>query len=203
MHIFVTPNDLLLDTWREAFPDAVLRRKNAWQEPPGRQCCYWLRLREDESVAGQVTRMRALAGNIPVVVLDDQPSDDVAIMAFEAGASGYINTHAQAEVLQGVAETVAHQGLWVGTSLMRRLLSAVASSPPPPVDAEPAWRQILSPREIEVALAVAAGGTNKEIARQMRITERTVKAHVSSVLDKLQLRDRLQLALLVNGRRSA
>jgi len=59
----------------------------------------------------------------------------------------------------------------------------------------------LTVREIEVARAVARGDSNKEIARHLGITERTVKAHLSTLFEKLGVRDRLQLALAVNGQR--
>lgn len=59
----------------------------------------------------------------------------------------------------------------------------------------------LTRREQEVASAVANGSSNKEIARQLGITERTVKAHTGSVFQKLNARDRLHLALMVNGQR--
>ena len=62
-----------------------------------------------------------------------------------------------------------------------------------------AWRPRLSLREQEVAQLLARGNSNKEIARQLEITERTVKAHVSAMLEKLGARDRLQLSLIVNG----
>jgi DNA-binding NarL/FixJ family response regulator len=60
---------------------------------------------------------------------------------------------------------------------------------------------MLTRREQEVARAVANGSSNKEVARQLGITERTVKAHIGAVFQKLNARDRLHLALIVNGQR--
>ena len=57
----------------------------------------------------------------------------------------------------------------------------------------------MTAREQEAALLVAGGASNKEIARQLDITERTAKAHVSAMLEKLGARDRLQLSLILNG----
>ena len=71
-----------------------------------------------------------------------------------------------------------------------------AASPAPAAGGE---RDRLTPREREIVSALARGETNKEIARQLEITERTVKAHVSAMLEKLGARDRLQLSLIVNG----
>ena len=102
-------------------------------------------------------------------------------------------------------------GLWIGEALMQRLLvstqaamaripiaaSAMDESASTSVDR----LSVLSKRELEVARTVAGGSSNKEIARQLGITERTVKAHVGAVFQKLGVRDRLHLALVVNGQR--
>lgn len=58
---------------------------------------------------------------------------------------------------------------------------------------------MLSGREITVAQLVGQGASNKEVARQLDIAERTVKAHLTAIFEKLQVRDRLQLSLRING----
>ncbi len=65
------------------------------------------------------------------------------------------------------------------------------------------WEEDLTERERETAHHIARGASNKEIARELGITERTVKAHVGAILEKLNLRDRLQIALRVNGQTPA
>ena len=57
----------------------------------------------------------------------------------------------------------------------------------------------MTAREQETAILLAKGYSNKEIARQLDITERTVKSHVGAMLEKLRVRDRLQLSLIING----
>jgi DNA-binding NarL/FixJ family response regulator len=123
------------------------------------------------------------------------------LIALSTGVAGYCNGHAAPVVLRQVAETVLGGGVWVGQWLLQRLLAGVArvaaqkyATPEPS-----AWASALTERETEVASAVASGASNKEIANRLNITERTVKAHLGSVFDKLKLRDRLQLTLLVNG----
>jgi DNA-binding NarL/FixJ family response regulator len=76
---------------------------------------------------------------------------------------------------------------------MQRGAAPIGSAPGPAAD--PGVR--LSPRELEVARAVAEGRSNREIADQFGITERTVKAHLGAAFDKTGARDRLQLALYV------
>jgi DNA-binding NarL/FixJ family response regulator len=82
---------------------------------------------------------------------------------------------------------------------MQRLLTATARLVPAGEVDEQAWRAPLTPREQETAVLLAKGASNKEIARQLEITERTVKAHVGAMLEKLGARDRLQLSLIING----
>jgi len=80
------------------------------------------------------------------------------------------------------------------------LVLSVSSNGP---DATPADEEILSSltrREREVARLVSSGASNKDIARQLDISDRTVKAHLTAIFDKLQVQDRLQLALRVSGR---
>ena len=61
------------------------------------------------------------------------------------------------------------------------------------------WSALLSEREQQVARLVARGSSNREVAEQLSISERTAKAHLTSIFDKLGLRDRLQLSLRING----
>ncbi len=82
---------------------------------------------------------------------------------------------------------------------MQRLLAATARVLPEPIADNVGWRQTLTAREQETAILLAKGCSNKEIARQLDITERTVKSHVSAMLEKLGARDRLQLSLIING----
>ena len=119
--------------------------------------------------------------------------------ALAAGAAGYCNGHAAPEVLRQVATVVENGGIWVGRGLMQRFLAASARLLPEIEVDEQAWRSVLTPREQEAAILLAKGASNKEIARQLDITERTVKAHVGAMLEKLGARDRLQLSLIING----
>ena len=116
----------------------------------------------------------------------------------EAGASGYLHYLAVVPVLQQVSQVVEVGGLWLGVDLMRQLVFATANIIQ--VAPEKVHLDLLSAREQDVAKAVAAGKSNKEVARELDITERTVKAHLSAVFDKLHVRDRLHLVLVLSGR---
>ncbi|WP_265947899.1 response regulator transcription factor [Dechloromonas sp. A34] len=95
---------------------------------------------------------------------------------------------------------VDNGGLWIGQALLSKLVGSTSrilgQQPRPPRDD---WAKLLSERECQVARLVAGGASNKEIANQLEISERTVKAHLTSIFEKLSLRDRLQLSLKING----
>lgn len=167
----------------------------------------WLRLEHELPVAMQIERLAPKLRGIPCVVLSDRPTDEEALAAFAAGARGYCNTHAAAQMLIQVAAVVLQGGLWIGESLMQRLVSATSRLQALPsavaTEKHENWSKSLTDREEQVARTLAGGASNKEIARALGITDRTVKAHVGAILEKLQVRDRLQLSLIVNGRASS
>ena len=132
------------------------------------------------------------------VVLTSTPSDDEGLLALEAGASGYCHAYASAQTLRSVIATIAEGHLWVGRSLMTRLLRGVSRAWGGR-SAVQEWGASLTPREREVAARAASGEANLAIANALGITERTVKAHLSVVFEKLAVQDRLQLALKIHG----
>lgn len=144
-----------------------------------------------------VAGIRAQQPDCGVVVLSSSPTTEEALTALEAGARGYCHSFAVPTLLREIAQVVAIGGLWVGPELLSRFVGAIRRQLP---DSSEPLESILSARELEVARAVAAGRSNKEVAAQLGITERTVKAHLGAVFEKLQVRDRLQLTLRLAGR---
>lgn len=187
------------DSWLEAFPDLVAGRLEGAPVGDG---LVWILQPREQGAAELVGKLSIVFGGRPLVLLADEPSQDEAMAALAAGAAGYCNGHAAADVLRQVAMVVENGGIWVGQGLMQRLLAATARLLPqrePSEANDQAWRAVLTPREQEAALLLAKGASNKEIARQLDITERTVKAHVGAMLEKLGARDRMQLSLIING----
>ncbi|MDK9702156.1 MAG: response regulator transcription factor [Sulfuritalea sp.] len=178
---------------------------------PSAKALVWLRLDDKRPAVDQLAALREAVGAVSVIVLSDQPDNEEALALFSAGVRGYCNAHATAANLRQVANVVQAGGLWIGEALMQRLLVSTRAAMSRMPVAAPAMDEGsgtaadrlsgLTRREVEVARAVAGGASNKEIARQMAITERTVKAHVGAVFQKLRVRDRLHLALIVNGQR--
>ncbi len=140
--------------------------------------------------------------DIKIVVLANQPSQQDAFNAMSAGASGYCHAYSDALVLHEVRSVVVHGGIWLGRELLQQLIHVTTDI----VGAQSA--QVadvlakLTQRERDVAIEAAKGLSNKEIARVLNITERTVKAHISACFERLHIKDRLQLALILNDKAS-
>jgi DNA-binding NarL/FixJ family response regulator len=199
-HLFWSATGEILPRWRDAFSNAqsVGEGESAVSSKSKQPVMAWIRLTPERPVDEQVAEARKRLGPVPIIVLSDTPSDQEALAAFSAAARAYCNSHATPEVLLQVASVVEQGGLWIGESLMQRLVQATAVASPIAPEAAPVWDAKLTEREREVAKVVAVGASNKEVARQLGITERTVKAHLTTIMDKLGVRDRLQLALAVH-----
>jgi DNA-binding NarL/FixJ family response regulator len=193
-----------LSRWLEAFPSARgIAIQDVGRKPAGVPAIAWLRLDAGRPVAEQISLVHSGIGQVPVVVLSDRPSEEEALAAFSADAKGYCNSHSNPALLRQVDAVVRNGGLWIGESLMQRLVGAVHRAHVTPASESPDWHTVLTEREYEVVEAVCGGASNKEVAQRLRITERTVKAHMGAAFEKLQVRDRLHLALLFNNNHDA
>jgi two-component system, NarL family, response regulator LiaR len=124
-----------------------------------------------------------------VVVLTSATSDEHLVRAVRAGATSYLLKTAPAEHVIAAVRDAAAGTASLSPELLTRLTQALRR-PPPPDPLEP-----LSPREREVLGLIARGYGNRQIARDLEIGEQTVKTHVSSILTKLGLQDRVQAAI--------
>jgi DNA-binding NarL/FixJ family response regulator len=183
-------------SWCEAFPGL---RTGLLDSSTVNSGLIWVLQPPGQGAGDLVQRLNQNHHGSALVLLADEPSEDEAMAALAAGASGYCNGHAAPEVLQQVAKVVENGGIWVGQGLMQRLLASTSRLSSRTNFDDSSWRSLLTPREQDAAVLLAKGDSNKEIARQLDITERTVKAHVGAMLEKLGVRDRLQLSLIING----
>ncbi|HEY2076624.1 MAG TPA: response regulator transcription factor [Streptosporangiaceae bacterium] len=124
-----------------------------------------------------------------VVVLTSAADDDHLVRAMHAGASSYLLKTASAEDVIAAVRDAAAGTASLSPVLLTRLTQALRR-PPPPDPLQP-----LSPRERDVLRLIARGHSNRQIARDLAIGEQTVKTHVSSILTKLGLQDRVQAAI--------
>ena len=132
-----------------------------------------------------------------VLVLSAHMSDAEGQLVLAKGACGYAHTHLSNDALVLIVNSIDTGAIWLGRSLLQRMLQDIEQRLPVITDSD--WAQLLSVREKEVARLASTGHSNSEIAQQLLITERTVRAHLSSVFEKLHVDDRLKLALKVHG----
>jgi DNA-binding NarL/FixJ family response regulator len=128
-----------------------------------------------------------------VLVLTTFDLDEYVFEALRAGASGFLLKDAPEEQLVSGIRIVAGGASLFAPAVTRRLIERFAGAEPqtPP----PALRE-LTPRELEVLRLVARGLSNAEIAAELVLSEHTAKTHVAHILDKLDLRDRVQAVVL-------
>lgn len=128
-----------------------------------------------------------------VTMVDD---DDSVLAALAAGARGYILKEAAAEEIAAAVSTIAAGGAVFGARIASRLLTKTPTNRAEPTLAP---GEQLTVREREVLTLLADGTTNKDIARMLGISLKTVQNHVSRILDKLQAADRTQAVLRARG----
>jgi DNA-binding NarL/FixJ family response regulator len=130
-----------------------------------------------------------------VVILTTYELDEYVFDALAAGASAFLLKAAPPEDLIRAIRVVASGDALLAPSVTRRLIEEFAKRPEP--QARRAKQlEVLTDREREVLREVAGGFTNSEIAARLHVAETTVKTHVAHLLDKLELRDRVQAVIL-------
>jgi NarL family two-component system response regulator LiaR len=135
-------------------------------------------------------RIRQEYPDVRVVMLTSAPDDAHLVAALRAGATSYLQKTAEIGEVLATVRAAARGESTLPPGVTTRLLNAMRDEvrQPHPVDR-------LTPRERDVLAALAGGRSNREIARTLRISEETVKTHLSSVLAKLGLADRTQAAI--------
>ncbi|MFY1702496.1 MULTISPECIES: response regulator [Micromonospora] len=133
---------------------------------------------------------------VRVLILTTFDLDEYVVGALRAGASGFLAKDVPAEDLVTAIRTVAAGDAVVAPRILKRLLDRFAGALPDPAAAPPRTLNALTEREREVLVQVARGLSNAEIARELTVSETTIKTHVGHVLTKLGLRDRVQAVVL-------
>jgi len=130
-----------------------------------------------------------------ILILTTFDLDEYVYEAIRAGASGFLLKDVRPQELVDAVHVVAHGDALLAPSITRRLLDRFAEQAPGE-PAPPPQLESLTERELEVLKLVAKGWSNAELAEKLFLSETTVKTHVSSVLRKLGLRDRVQAVVL-------
>ena len=132
--------------------------------------------------------------DMPIVMLSVSEDDEDLFAAVRSGAMGYLLKSIKPDELfarlRGIAAGEAPISRLMATKILREFAKSPAQPEPRPAD----WPQELTEREREVLQCVAKGMSNREIGEALKIAENTVKNHVRSILDKLHLANRAQMA---------
>jgi DNA-binding NarL/FixJ family response regulator len=130
--------------------------------------------------------------SLRVLALTTFDLDEYVFEALRAGASGFLLKDAPAEELTDAIYVLARGDALLAPAVTRRIIEAFVAQPEPP---EMPDLDELSPREVEVLRLLAAGSTNAQIADALVVSDATVKTHVSNILTKLRLRDRIHAVI--------
>lgn len=145
-----------------------------------------------------IDMISAKKGN-KVFVLSDRPNNEEGISCLRLGCVGYANSYIAQPRLSLAVQAVASGLIWTGSSLMQHMIQTSSTAINKAGDGETAQSSVLaklSKREYQAAALVAEGLHNREVAQRLDITERTVKAHLSSAYAKTSTQSRLGLARL-------
>ncbi|MCH7699784.1 MAG: response regulator transcription factor, partial [Chloroflexi bacterium] len=134
-------------------------------------------------------RIKVASPATKVIALTSFTDDDMVFPAVKAGASGYLLKDMDPKDLADAIRTVSNGEALLHPSVAAKLMKEMADGGSESID------HTLTKREVEVLQAIAHGMSNKEIANHLVLSEKTVKTHVSNILQKLHLADRTQAAL--------
>ncbi len=147
-----------------------------------------------------IRRVRArMSQPPPMIVLSNHVADAHVLTALQAGAAGYLDKRAEPDQVVAAVLRAAAGEATLSPSVTRTMIEAVTAAGIMPRGDTSEWRGALTPREVEIAEAVAAGLSNQQIAVQLTMSLSTVKTNVSRILTKLGLVNRVQIALVVHG----
>ena len=136
-----------------------------------------------------IRQIRAAGSAVKVIVLTSFADDQKVFAAVRAGATGYLLKDVSPRELAEAIRTVNRGQALLNPTVAAKLMQEFAH------ESRPAASRSLTDREMDVLRLIARGRSNKEIALELGVAEKTVKTHVSNILGKLQLADRTQAAL--------
>jgi two-component system nitrate/nitrite response regulator NarL len=153
----------------------------------------------DISMPGNgVEAARQIAASVPgvnIAMLTVSEADDDIMSALQAGAKGYILKGVSADELAGIVAGIASGESYVSPGLAARLLVSMRARPAPARAADTPLAT-LTAREEQILKLVAQGLSNKEVGRKLDLQEKTVKHYMTSILQKLNARNRVEAAVL-------
>jgi two-component system, NarL family, nitrate/nitrite response regulator NarL len=199
--IFISPLPVGLVSWVEAFPKAKITDNLKFGKIKANESIvFWLHMNADRQqwLSNTIASIQQSYTQAKIVVLANSPNQAEALYAMSLGVVAYSHAYSPAQVLNEIKTVISHGGVWMGQDLLQRLIEVSSSLAGNQAEQVNSHLSLLTSREKQVAVEAAKGLSNKEIARILAITERTVKAHLSSTFERLGAKDRLHLALMLN-----
>ena len=149
-----------------------------------------------DDVLAQLTQIQKESlAQVPFMVLSTTPTFEQARFYLAMGAKGYGNTMMHESYLVSAFQSIYEGNMWLSPEYITQMIQDLPSMP----KKETNPLATLSHREAEVATLLSQGDSHKEIAEKLQITVRTVKAHASAIYSRLNIKDRLALALLLRN----
>ena len=152
-------------------------------------------LTSDKDIIGLLTEFPGTR----MLALADIPNEHQGIELIRSGVLGYANSHIKPDILHEAIKVIELGEIWVSKRLLQWLINHCHESGSNTSTGSFLAIDVLTPSEKHVAKHLANGNNNKQIAQILNITERTVKAHLTSIYSKTGVKDRLHLALLVHN----
>lgn len=187
-HIIYTEHQLVSPRWQTAMPDAQLETEFTASTTPANTVVW---------VVSGISNWQEIVrfyreNNTPIIVLTRNGSTEELISALQAGAKAYVELFSNTAILKQAIQAVTNGALWLPASVVTGLVGALT---PKLLTEDSSYLETLTKREMDVITEIKTGASNKEIARKLLISERTVKEHLSSIFSKLEVSDRFQLLL--------
>ena len=199
-------NDSVLEHWKKVCPKGyeLVQSKNIKSSSDlisqnlFDYCFIYLGADDFSVQVEQVVDLRERHPSLKIIAFPHLRSQSAAIRMLSKGVNGQCSPFIAKEQLKLVLSVVDSGEIWGGKDFIQQLIKQSSTSVETSDDSMLfEGVDLLSEREVSVARFIAKGLANKEVARELDVTERTVKAHLTAIYKKLHLKDRLSLALLV------
>ena len=156
---------------------------------------------DEDSNVERIKALHARFSNCKIMLLEDVPNETHGVELIKTGILGYGNTYLDPSILTEAIKVVSMGEIWIS----KRVIQWIASHCNPDALAKAIPEQNfslkdLTPGEIKILNFLLDGNNNKTIARRLDISERTVKAHLTSIFRKTGIKDRLHLVLAASGK---
>ena len=207
MFVLASADSSLLDRWRAGFDDgAALVEVRSLEALP--KCLAQLRpplvlfdtRLARTGIARAIDQLLDVRRATRFIAFSDERDEEFELALFLAGVRGLCPLDVSPAVLQQAVVSVVQGELWISRALVPKLVDSLIAQRQDPSTGATGRFAILTPREIEIARLIGQGSSNKRIAAQLAIAERTVKAHLTEIFRKTGADDRVKLALMVSRR---